>query len=214
MARRADEGPGVSGATSAYDTLALSYDRRWSRYLSLSIDLARANLFANPGDRLLDVGCGTGQLLERIARQEPGVHACGVDPSGPMLAVAQRRVSSHARLIRGEACALPLDSASVDWLVSTSALHHIDDVSGALDEFYRVLRPGGRIVLVDWAYDFVAMRLLTAWLRQRERTAFSVYTATELHRLLVKSAFENVRVRAQRMTWMWGMLVATAQRGA
>lgn len=202
----------MSGGTSAYDSLASTYDTRWSRYLSGSLELARAHLFANPGDTLIDVGCGTGQLLDLVTRQEPDVRACGLDPSGAMLAVAQRRLAGRARLVQGMASTLPFGDASTDWIVSTSALHHVDDPGRALDEFCRVLRPGGQLVLVDWAHDFLAMRLLTGWLRHREPGPLHVYTSRQLQQRLVKSGFEGVRVRARRMTWLWGMLVATAER--
>jgi len=202
----------VSGEPSAYDRLAPIYDNRWPRYLSLSIDLARSHLFANPGETLVDVGCGTGQLLELVVTKEPDVHAYGVEPSEGMLAVARRRVSDRTHLIRGEASRIPLDAASADWLVSTSALHLFEDPAKALGEFHRVLRPGGQLVLVDWAHDFVMMRVMTAWLQRREAGRIRVYRAIELEHLLVKSGFEAVRVRARRMTWFWGMLVATAQR--
>jgi arsenite methyltransferase len=108
-----------------------------------------------PGERLLDLGCGPGYLAIDLAGAvgERG-HVTAVDPSEAMLAVAReevaaRGVGDRVTVTSGEAGRLPLEDRSVDGVTVVQVLEHLDDVPGALDEVHRVLRPGGRLVVVD-----------------------------------------------------------------
>ncbi len=96
--------------------------------------------------RLLDVGCGTGQLGGRISATFPGVHVVGCDFSAGMLDQAAAR-GSAAMLVRGDAMKLPFADGVFDSIVCTEAFHWFPDQARALTEFYRVLAPGGRLSL-------------------------------------------------------------------
>jgi len=107
-----------------------------------------------PGMRVVDLGCGTGNLLVALARQRPGLDLAGVDPDPQALARAARK-SRRRRLPidwqRGFGQELPLPDSSVDRVFSSLMLHHLDDASQGefLAEIRRVLRPGGVLVLAD-----------------------------------------------------------------
>jgi arsenite methyltransferase len=113
-------------------------------------------LAAEPGDRILDAGCGPGfyvaELLEQVG---PEGSVVGVDASAPMLAVAAKRSEGHANVsfVEGDATALPVDDASFDRALSVQVLEYVADIPAALAELHRALRPGGRVLLwdVDWA---------------------------------------------------------------
>jgi len=105
---------------------------------------------AHPSD-VLDLGCGTGRLLERAATKWLDAHFIGVDLSPQMIAEARRKHSkdSHFRFKIGDAASLTLEPASVDVAFSTISFHHWDDQLGGVRQVARVLRPGGLFVLAD-----------------------------------------------------------------
>lgn len=96
---------------------------------------------------IVDVGCSTGYLLEDLCAAYPRATLVGVDLVAAGLLKAHRNVPA-ARLLQADACALPLEDASVDLAVSANLLEHVPDDRGALSELRRVLRPGARAVLV------------------------------------------------------------------
>jgi ubiquinone/menaquinone biosynthesis C-methylase UbiE len=92
--------------------------------------------------RILDVGCGTGLLTARLARELQGAQVVGCDFSHGMLQQAARH-APHLPWIQGDAVRLPFRDASFDALVSTEAFHWFPDQGAAVAEFFRVLTPGG-----------------------------------------------------------------------
>lgn len=103
---------------------------------------------------MLDVGCGPGYLTALAARAvSPGGEAVGIDPSAPMINRARRvRGSANCSFELGKAEALAAPDESFDVVVSSLALHHVPEPerATAVREMFRVLRPGGRIVLADY----------------------------------------------------------------
>ena len=198
----------MSRASTKYDRLAHRYDARWPSYISKSVQRTLAHVKPRPGERLLDVGCGTGELLAAIARQDSGATLIGVDPSPAMLAVAREKLPA-ASFLEGTAESIPVESSSVDWLVTTSAFHYVADPLSARREFRRVLRPGGTLVLTDWSADFVTMRLRARWSKLLDPAIRHVYTAIELQALLVAAGF-YVRVETYKLNWYWGLMTVHA----
>ncbi|HET9140173.1 class I SAM-dependent methyltransferase [Actinophytocola sp.] len=110
------------------------------------------------GHRVLDVGCGTGNLLRSISRAHPGVELTGLDPDPKVLAKARRKLTRRgrtARLDRGFAEELPYPDGSFDRVFSSLMLHHLDTSAKdeLLAEVRRVLRPDGVLVLADLVVD-------------------------------------------------------------
>ncbi len=107
------------------------------------------------GERVLDVGCGTG-VLTRLAASAVGSagHVIGIDPSAKMIAIAKQNAlteGSRAEFRLAVIEALPFDDNSFDCVLSSAMLHHLppDLKDKGLLEVWRVLKPGGRLVLVD-----------------------------------------------------------------
>lgn len=109
---------------------------------------------ARPGDRVLDVGCGTGCLTRRMAKiVSPGGSVLGIDPSTEVIEYARRKTREpHCSYETGVGEALSAPDGSFDVVVTCLAMHHLpEDVRPvALREMHRVLRPGGRLLVADF----------------------------------------------------------------
>jgi demethylmenaquinone methyltransferase/2-methoxy-6-polyprenyl-1,4-benzoquinol methylase len=133
---------------SMFDSIAPRYDLV-NRLMTFGLDSAwrrrtMALLQASPQSTVLDVGCGTGDFA-RILRRA-GHRSIGVDLSFGMLAAAR---SGGAPLVQADAAALPLRAGIADAVVSGFAVRNFADLPGVLNELGRVLRPGGRLALLE-----------------------------------------------------------------
>ncbi len=98
---------------------------------------------AQPGERLLEVGCGAGHVLARFE----GVTRFAIDLSSAMLARTKRRLAGQARLAQAFADGLPFASGSFDVVLCTEVLEHTADPAAVIAELMRVARPGARVIV-------------------------------------------------------------------
>jgi demethylmenaquinone methyltransferase/2-methoxy-6-polyprenyl-1,4-benzoquinol methylase len=121
------------------DLLSLGLDRRWRRRAANATRV-------RPGDRVLDLGCGTGKVGRAVAA---GAGVVGVDVSFGMLSRAQRDSGGRLRLVQGSAFRLPFADGVFAAAVSGFVLRNLNDLGTAFDELFRVLAPGATVALVD-----------------------------------------------------------------
>ncbi len=123
---------------------------RWSRLLA---DEVLTWLAPSPGERWLDVGCGTGALSEAILTRTAPSAITGVDPSAAYVEAARRRLPDRrVRVEVGDATSLPVADASVDHAASGLVLNFVPEPDVALREVRRTLVPGGRVTAYVWDY--------------------------------------------------------------
>jgi len=147
-----------------------------------------------PGERVLDVGSGPGFLAATIAEAVgPSGVVYGVDISEPLLAVARSHCGhlSWVQFRNADAAQLPFADHGFDAVISTQVLEYVRDVPAALAEIYRVVRPGGRVAIVDTDWDSIVWhssnrdrmnRILAAWERHAVDSYLPRTLANSLHR--------------------------------
>jgi demethylmenaquinone methyltransferase/2-methoxy-6-polyprenyl-1,4-benzoquinol methylase len=134
--------------------LSFGQDPRWRRALVAAIDPL-------PGQRVLDVATGTGLVAFELVRRG-GCDVVGLDQSEDMLAGARARldgepgVAGRVTFVRGEAERLPFADAEFDAVTFTYLLRYVDDRAATMRELARVVRPGGRIGMVEFGVPALA----------------------------------------------------------
>jgi ArsR family transcriptional regulator len=98
---------------------------------------------------VVDLGCGAGNVTKLLRERWPSARIIGVDGSAAMLAAAQDAVPANVDLRQGALEALPIGDGEVDLALLVLVLHHAPDPARVLAEAARVLKPGGRLVVVD-----------------------------------------------------------------
>ena len=138
-----------SAVESMFDRIAPVYDAM-NRVMTAGLDQRWRALTAakvvRPGDRVLDACCGTGDLA--LAAHEAGGHVTGLDFSEPMLERARKK-APWIGWMRGDLLALPFDDESFDAATVGFGIRNVADLPRALEELRRVLRPGGRLGILE-----------------------------------------------------------------
>ena len=203
-----------NGVRREYARLAERYDRRWADYNRRSLELLRPYFADRDAGKLLDLGCGTANLLPALSGWGTRVERyVGADLSPEMLLAAAPRIAASrfpAALVAADAVAIPLRDASVDTIVSASTLHDWADPAGALAEARRVLRPGGRLLVQDWSRRRATMRALNLALRIARNPFHRMYSRDEAGALLTAAGFRVVAAERRAITWLWELMVIDA----
>ncbi len=115
-------------------------DIRWRRE-------AIARLHLNAGDYLLDIGCGTGDLSREAIRRQPALHLTSADFTLKMMQVGND--TGNLPWVNADTQKLPFTDSTFDAIVSGFLMRNVGDLAKALEEQYRVLKPGGRLVILE-----------------------------------------------------------------
>ncbi len=191
---------------SAFQRL-VGADGTWRR-------VAQDHVRPRPGERILDVGCGPGDMLEQL----PGVDYTGIDLSADYIAEAQRRHGGRGRFIASDAAALrSLALPAFDTAIAIGLLHHLDDAParGLFADVAPLLGPEGRMIVVEPCYDpsqsALARRLIA---RDRGQNARTVQGYLDL----VNGAFAQAKPvlvhDMLRIPWTMVVITLTGPRGA
>ena len=162
----------------------------------------RETLGAQPGERVLDVGCGPGFYCAELAEEVgPEGSVVGVDPSPAMLELAGRRCAElgNVELRAGDADRAGRADADFDAAICVQVLEYVAETRGGLAELHRALKPGGRVLV--WDIDWATFSMQDDELTRRVQTAWDEHlTHRSLPRTLAPSlravGFEDVRAQA------------------
>jgi ubiquinone/menaquinone biosynthesis C-methylase UbiE len=201
-----------SERASSSGPLGDSASRDYSRKLQLfnafagpELRSAIANLGLRPGMRVLDAGCGTGEVLRWLAQAvEPDGLAVGVDLSAPHLSACQL----NSVILQADLSRLPLRAASLDFIWCVNTIHHLPDPPAALRALGGLLRTGGRIALgqssflpdMYFAWDSRLERLANEAVRRYYREKYGLQerdlaSVRALVGLLRKAGFHDIEAR-------------------
>jgi SAM-dependent methyltransferase len=168
--RSVDDDPHPAVLVSTMDDTS-----RWEATATLRA-WERTQLGLRPGNRLLDLGCGPGDAALALAADvAPGGEVVGVDRSAAMVAVAQERAgeADGIRFVTGDALALDEPDGSFDAVRCERTLQWVPDPAAAVAELARVLRPGGRLVVIDSDWSTFRLDLGDPELSDRVVAAFA-----------------------------------------
>ena len=136
----------ADGYDAANERISLHRHMKWKRRAARSCCAGTENACS-----ILDVGCGTGDMLRLLHEERPEAKLTGLDFSPNMLREAEKNLADidALRLIEGDAMHLPFEDALFDCAVISFALRNTADYAQVLSEMVRVVRPGGRICVID-----------------------------------------------------------------
>lgn len=138
-----------------YRKLAEVEDAMWYfRALHSHVERELASALGEGNATVLDAGCGTGGLIRRLAPRRPNWRWTGADIEPIACALAKERATT-GKICEASVTALPFAAESFDAVVSADVLYHVDDDAAALRQFFRVLRPGGVVVINVAAYRWL-----------------------------------------------------------
>lgn len=204
--------PGTEAVQRAYDALAPGYDRRWRRYVDATLRAAVGGGALDGEGPLLDLACGTGELgrlLEGRGRRP----VVGADLSLGMLRRASAKgLGADFAWVQADSARLPFADARFGAVACANSFHYFRSPAAAIAEVRRVLRPGGRLVLVDWCDDYLACRACGLWLRWTDPAFRRAYRLSECRDLLAGSGFRVEEAVRFKVDWLWGLMRLVGRR--
>ncbi len=190
-------------AATAYNRMGRGMVFTVERRLALE-EIAKIGL----SGAVLDVGCGPGYLLKELNSHFPGLRLIGLDFNPDVLAIARKNLDcQQVMLVCGDASDIPFGSETIDVIISTGTFHHYLDAQKVLAEFFRTLKPGGTLFLMDLRRDcprvFFWLIYVSHWFMPAptRRTNgprgsyWASYTLPEISRILSASPFKSVSIK-------------------
>jgi SAM-dependent methyltransferase len=158
---------------------------------SLRLLLSRLSLHRTA--RVLDVGCGAGGLLACVADEYPGVELVGIDLKRPGLVQGVHKLGKCARFIQADAERLPLPNKHFDALLNAHSFHHFYNQTAAAAEMFRVVKPGGEVLIVDGGCDGPWGRMLYDHIAPAFQGEITHASRARLRALLEDAGFDVLR---------------------
>lgn len=197
-----------NAVSQEYDKLASTYDSRWQNYIDQSLSFLLNSIEILPQESVLDLACGTGELAKLILAKNPQQQITGIDLSKDMLEVAKKKLKAYPNisLYNTSAASLPIADKSFDIVVCANAFHFFEFPQQVLAEIKRVLKPGGKVIIVDWCRDYILMKIIDVWLKITDPAHQKCYSAAEFNQILETAGFDIIKDDKIRFGMIWELI--------
>ena len=195
-----------------YDKIANIYDVRWRNYIINTLTFLYNWDKIKPQAIILDVACGTGEFERLLLEKNPTQKIIGIDISEKMLDLARKKhdAFSSVEFKQASVNSLPFESNYFDVVVCANSFHFFDKPQLALAEMKRVVKPHGKVIILDWNKDYFVCRICDWLLQIFDPVHQQCYTQAELNQLLVSAKFKLDNTTKFRLGVIWGMMVVRA----
>lgn len=146
-------------------------------------------------DTLLDLGCGTGEVLSIISKKKKGCKLYGLDLSEKMLEQAKKKLPDSDTLLVGDSENMPFEDEMFDVLTSTESFHHYPNPKKAIGEIYRVLKKDGTLVLCDFWRPILKRKFMNLFIGFSKDGDVRIYSQKEIVDMLQNAGFKNISFR-------------------
>lgn len=187
--------------TRVYDEQASSYEKRWSAYLAHTHEAFLRNINIDKRDAILDLSGGTGLLAQKLIKQNYSFEKLVInDPSANMLGIARNRLQGHPRVhfTNQKAEEIELENTTFSAIFCLNSFHFYRKQLKVLDHCYRMLKPNGRLYVLDWNRAGL-FRLINLIISLSAREHIDTKSLKEFEEILVSKRFEVQETK----TWHW-----------
>lgn len=196
-----------------YSSKARIYEQKWEKYLTHTHQRMLEVFESKQDHRILDASAGTGLFARFII--ESGMSFSEIvlnDVSEGMLDIARERFDRHSGISFTDHFveALGFENSSFDTVVSLNAFHNYEDKQRALSEIYRVLKPGGRLYVLDWNRKGV-FRFVNFWIRSFAGEVIKTVSAEEAKQLFESENFD-IQAMKEWKFWYWNFFLCEAKK--
>lgn len=141
---------------------------------------------------ILDLGCGTAELISQVICEDSSRHITGLDLSEEMLKIAKNKLGTKATFVLGDAENLPFADESFDLVYCNDSFHHYPHPQIVLSEIYRVLKPGGAFLIGDCYQKGIARWIMNMFMRFSSEGDVKIYSEKEMY-ILMSECFHELR---------------------
>lgn len=176
-----------------FDYQAKNYDTSaYSKHAKKLYPYMLNEIIHSFGNTVLDLGCGTGLLMDQVISEDHTRRVTGIDLSSKMIKVAKKRIKEKGTLIIGDSEKLPFDDHSFDIVYCNDSFHHYPDPKKVIIEVQRVLKDGGVFIIGDIYKPVMVRQILNFFIKFSHEGDIKIYSKKEIKALL-NEVFPNVK---------------------
>ena len=140
----------------------------------------------------LDIGCGTGSLLNLVYQSNPNINLYGIDLSEEMIRIAKRKLPKGTNLSIGDSEKLPYENGTFQMISCTFSFHHYPNPEKVINEINRVLTFRGKLILVDAVMSFPLLQLANLLIRFSKKGDYKFYSRSQYLNLMANAGLKVV----------------------